>query len=130
MEWGSGASTRWFSQRVARIVSFEHDEAWLQPESVLVPLDGYAEAVRGRGPFDVAVIDGARRNDCATEVLDELAPRGVVIWDNAERPEYVSGFDALAAAGFRQIDFVGFGPVNGYRWTTSILYRVNNCFGI
>jgi len=28
IEWGSGRSTRWFAQRVARLVSVEHDAGW------------------------------------------------------------------------------------------------------
>lgn len=134
-EWGSGYSTRWLAARVKEIVAVEHDPDWYEElddaEVLFRPGgDGYVSAIRGRGPFEVVIVDGQERVACAHEVTAELADDGVVIWDNADRPDYQMGYDHLTEQGFRRIDFTGIGPVNGYVWTTAVFYRPGNCLGI
>ena len=82
------------------------------------------------GQFDVLVIDGRDRVNCARHGLAALRPGGVVIWDNSDRQEYLEGYRLLAAAGFRRLDFWGPGPLATRRWCTSIFYREGNCLGI
>lgn len=142
-EFGSGNSTLWWSQRVAQVVSREHDAAWYQRVKALVPAnvdyqhiaclpDGdYArEVLKHVGRFDLIVIDGPDRVNCARHALQALKAHGAIIWDNSDREEYAAGYSLLTQAGFRRLDFSGMGPINPQGWCTSIFYRPDNCLGI
>jgi len=72
------------------------------------------------GGFDVVVIDGVARNLCARVALECVKPGGLVVFDNAERPQYEPGHALLAAAGLVRVDFWGPGPINPYPWTTAL----------
>lgn len=140
VEWGSGQSTLWFANHVAEVVAIEHDESWFRglrdqlPSNATVLLrsrrEEYLSAVEHVEGFDLAVIDGLYRNDCASAALGTLSEQGVIVWDNADRSEYQQGFDLLMKAGFHRIDFAGIGPVNSYIWTTAVFYREDNVLGI
>ncbi|UCD63926.1 MAG: FkbM family methyltransferase [Candidatus Zixiibacteriota bacterium] len=142
-EFGSGGSTLWWSQRVARVVSCEHDSRWyelmkprLSPEVEylyydLEPGGDYSKAVcRYSREFDIILIDGRDRVNCAINSLPALKPAGVIIWDNSDRERYRQGCDHLAACGFKRLDFGGFGPISASRSCTSVFYRLGNCLGI
>jgi predicted O-methyltransferase YrrM len=141
-EYGSGNSTLWWSRRVRRVVSCEHDRDWFESMKPLLPAnveyicrpvdDGsYAAAIRERDQqFDIVVIDGSDREGCARHAVNGLSPGGVVIWDNSDRTEYAGGIDSLTHRGFRRLDFHGQGPVNPKGWCTSILYRPENCLNV
>ena len=140
-EWGAGASTRWFADRVATVRSCEHDAGWFATVTSSLPgnahvalhvvdSDGYVEEVGGGGPYDLVVVDGRRRNECAAAATAHLSERGVIVWDNSERERYQDGLKSLADLGFRQLDLVGPTPCNAGRSTTSICYRDGNCLGI
>jgi hypothetical protein len=89
-------------------------------------------ALARRRRFDIIVIDGANRNNCARHCITALERDGVVIWDNADwehrlrrRPE------PPHPGGLSKDRFRGHGPLNGYGWSTAILYRPTaNCQGI
>jgi methyltransferase family protein len=142
-EYGCGNSTLWWAKRVAQVVSVEHDSDWhrriatrVPPNVTLrhVPLERpgeYAGAlVREGRRFDVVVIDGRERVECTRHVVDGLSEGGVIVFDNAERPDYAEGYAALEAQGFRRIDFVGMAPIVVDKITTSVFYRPDNCFRI
>jgi hypothetical protein len=140
-EFGSGNSTLWWADRVATVVAVEHDHAWSAIVSPKLPAsvkyivanehDGsYERSAAGLGPFDVVVNDGTRRNECAEQIVSELAPDGVIVWDNSERAYYAGGYALLAAKGFKRIDFTGFSPVNIHPQATTVFYRPTNCLGI
>ena len=142
-EYGSGNSTRWWARRVSRVVACEHDAGWAQrlsadlPANVelmvheLKPDGAYCRAIlQTTGAFEVVVIDGRDRNNCAIHTVERLADNGVIIWDNSDRQHYQPGFDFLAERGFRAIEFAGFGPASYVPWQTSIFYKDKNCLGI
>ncbi len=143
-EYGSGQSTRWWARQVAMVHSVEDDAAWYRrvsadvPENVDLRLasssDGaYARSIGERGEiFDIVVIDGSVRNECARAALPCLAPSGVIVWDNTEDPElFRDGLEFLASNGFKQVDFFGLAPLNMDPHATAILYRPgDNCFGM
>jgi len=136
-EYGAGSSTHWWAARVEGIVSCEHDQTWADRVADSLPSNatlmrrslggGYAEAIRGLGPFDVVVVDGRDRARCAEEAVTELADNGVIVWDNTNRERYRSGMDSLTTQGFRRIDFFGFIPMGERPSITSIFYRPDNC---
>jgi hypothetical protein len=142
-EYGSGHSTLWWSGRVKKVVSYEHDSNWfatLKPripanvDYFHVPLEyggDYSKAILGfQDYFDIIVIDGRDRVQCAKNSLGALRSNGVIIWDNSDRTSYAEGYQFLADHGFKQIDFQGLGPINDYQWTTSVFYRDLNCLSL
>ena len=142
-EFGAGNSTLWWADRVEQVDSCEHDPQWYMKTLARLPknasvthhvldTDGdYCRAVEAtQRKYDIVIIDGRDRVNCAKRCVGALKPSGVVIWDNSDRPEFEVGFQILAREGFRSLDFEGLGPVNPYPWSTSILYRDENCLGI
>lgn len=140
-EYGAGNSTIWWAGKVREVVSVEHDEGWYQvlaakvPGNVrlqLEPIDGhrYAGAIDEAGPFDIVVVDGRDRVECARRAIRELADGGVIVFDNSERGKYAGALSELTRAGFRRIEFVGMAPMRARLTETSVFYRGGNCLGI
>jgi hypothetical protein len=142
-EYGCGSSTLWWAGRVNEVVACEHDFAWYQDVTRKLPVNAtihhvplvyggdYSRLVSTLGrTFDVVVIDGRDRVNCAINALTALTPAGVIIWDNSDRAEYQEGCRHLLDHGFRKIEFVGIAPIMVFKTETSIFYRPNNCFGI
>lgn len=143
-EYGSGNSTIWFSRRVNKITSIEHNKKWYSKikEKILTQPnvtylmkeiktgDYQKEILNYNKEFDIIIIDGEKRNECVVNCLNALKDNGVVIWDNSDRPDYIEGYDFLFSNGFRKIDFWGLVPINPAKVCTSVFYRDNNCFNI
>lgn len=142
-EYGSGNSTLWWAKHVKNVVACEHDSTWFaqiekkMPSNVALnfsPLDEgtqYSSFIKNyKNEFDIIVIDGRDRINCAKNSLNALTDNGVVIWDNSDRDEYNDGFKYLLSHGFRRLDFCGMGPINSYKWCTSIFYKSGNIFNI
>jgi predicted O-methyltransferase YrrM len=141
-EFGCGDGTLWWAARVREVIACEHDAAWRERIAAVAPANAtilhvpleyggdYARAARGRGPFDLVVVDGRDRVNSAIQSVDALAPGGVILWDNTDRPNYATGLAQLAALGFRRVDFEGIAPVEPIRARTSILYRDGNALGL
>ena len=138
-EYGAGNSTRWWAGKTPHVTSVEHDADWVAqltdlPDSVVLLErrldDRYVEAIRGRGPFEIVIIDGRNRVACTYESLTELSDDGIVVFDNTDRPQYQDAYDRLSSEGFRRLDFHGLGPINNSFWTTSVFYRDANCLGL
>lgn len=142
-EYGSGNSTKWFASRVASIYSVENDsDFYVEMQPQLAPIenvtyelvtleDGYSRKILDfNNEFDVIIVDGRERVECTKNTLDALAEGGVIIFDNSDRKRYQEAYDFLRENGFKQIDFVGPGPLVYAAWKTSVFYRDNNCFDI
>jgi tRNA A58 N-methylase Trm61 len=142
-EYGSGASTLWWSSRAARVVSCEHNREWFEkvsaqaPDNVQIlyqPLDppgAYAAKISGfPNQFDIVVIDGRDRVNCARTCLPALKPDGVIVWDNSDRDKYGPGYQFLLENGFHRVDFIGLAPIENNRSETSIFYRPDNCLAL
>jgi hypothetical protein len=142
-EYGSGNSTIWWSGRASKVVSCEHDRKWyFHMKSKLANNVEYLhfdlvsggdyskEILKYKDTFDIVVIDGRDRVNCARNSIPALKSNGVIIWDNSDREKYTEGYDFLIANGFRRLDFVGMGPIGSKGWCTSVFYRSNNCLCI
>ncbi len=143
-EWGTGNSTLFWSRYVKRVVSVEHDRSWYMKIKDIVPSNvilkwvklEYAgaycrEILNTDHDFDIVLIDGRDRVNCAFSAVKKLTPIGVIIWDNSERTEYREGISYLKAGGFKQIELKGL--VHGVPEAvcyTSIFYRTENIFGL
>jgi precorrin-6B methylase 2 len=129
-EWGCGNSSLFFAERARHITSVEHDEEWYRQmaasrrknqELVQVTLEEYPSAIkRFSSQFDIIIIDGQRRFDCAREAVGFLKPGGLIIVDNSDW-FYASAAFLKDKLGLIQIDFHGFSPINDYTMTTSFL---------
>ena len=142
-EYGSGNSTLWWSKRVSSLTSCEHDIGWFKSLKERLPANVeyiYRELEYGgeycrviqkhRERFDVIILDGKDRVNCAKNSLRALKDDGVVVWDDAERDNYREGYSFLAQNGFKRLDFEGFAPIAISGKLTSIFYRDTNCLGI
>jgi hypothetical protein len=139
-EYGSGASSRWWANRVEQVVSVENDLRWHELGMKLAPAnlrvlhrerDAYPRAIAEQGTtFHVVVIDGRWRAECSLIGATCLTEDGVLIWDNSERPHYAEAQAALRAKGFKQLRLKGLAPSSVALQETSILYRVGNCLDL
>ena len=68
--------------------------------------------------FDVIIIDGRWRFDCASIAMNYLNQGGFIVFDNSDW--YPESCKLLRNHKLFQIDFSGFGPINDYTWTTSV----------
>jgi len=117
LEWGAGGSTLFFSTLVKTYTSIEHDSDWyndvlkVKPLNVLlhhvpnnlprtIPTDpiqfedyiNYVDTLNKK--FDLVLIDGRARPQCAEKVIPYLSDDAVVfIHDFWQRPEYHWVFD-------------------------------------
>jgi hypothetical protein len=142
-EYSCGNSTLWWANRVKKIISCEHDKTWYERMSKIslsnvelhhIDLEyggAYCHKVSEYSQtFDVIVIDGRDRVNCAKNCLNALKIDGVIIWDNSDREAYAEGYNYLIQNGYKRLDFEGMGPINVYSWCTSIFYKDVNCFNL
>lgn len=98
VEFGSGRSTPWLSERAGSVVSLETDPEWyrrikeqVDPSVVDVRLSGsdpatYIEALSDIEHFDVALIDGIHRDQAARWALKKVSSAcGLIVIDDAHR---------------------------------------------
>lgn len=135
-EFGCGYSSLFWADRAERVISIEDNPKWFakwQEEFKRNNLDIrwrdegeiYEKAIFEDDCFyDVIVVDGKRRAECAAAAVQKLAPGGLIILDDSDRintsQEYVRAAEALKAADLIQVDFYGFCPMNCYTKTTSL----------
>ena len=135
LEYGGGESSLWWAARARKVITVEASVEWAKslreraPANLLVigpvDLEGFAEApfIEGFKKFDVIIIDGWRRLECAETSLESLSEGGILILDNSDW--HVLECEWLRSQGLTQIDFHGFGPVNDYTWCTSVFLRTH-----
>jgi len=142
-EYGCGNSTLWWATRCSLVHAVEHHSDWCKsvstsaPDNVKITYadlndgDRYVQAVLDSSlQYDVVVIDGRRRVDCAVIAVTALKNEGIIIWDNSNRSRYAEGCEKLLGLGFKRLNFVGLGPVSNNYFYTAIFYRSNNSFGL
>ena len=142
-EYGSGASTSYFSKKVQTVVSVEHDEQWFNlvkanlPNNVTLifePLNTngtYCRLIHQfNNKFDIVLIDGRDRVNCVKESISKLSERGILILDNSNRERYNEIFEWMNNKDFKQITFTGILP-GGFKYdATTVFYKSGNCLDI
>jgi hypothetical protein len=142
-EYGSGASTHYFSKKVKTVVSVEHDEHWFNlvkadlPTNVKLifePLNTngtYCRLIHQfKNTFDMVFVDGRDRVNCVKESISKLSERGIVILDNSNRERYTEIFEWMSSKDFKQITFTGILP-GGFKYdATTVFYKSGNCLEI
>ena len=137
-EFGCGFSSLFWAKRANRVISIEDNLKWFekwQKEFNEENLDIrwrdegeiYENAIFEDGnKYDVIVVDGKRRWQCAEAAVKALAKGGMIILDDSDRintsEEYVKAVDFLKKADLLQVDFYGFCPMNAYTKTTSVFF--------
>jgi predicted O-methyltransferase YrrM len=94
LEHGSGGSTLWFADRCDIVVAIEGNPDWLKAMQAKAPDNAFVYdrlVVSDANRYDLILIDGEPVEDRRQWIHDapHLAKRGgVVVLDNANRPEY------------------------------------------
>ena len=111
LEWGAGASTKWFTERGLRVTAIEHDRGWYEvcrgavhgADIRLVDVrDGYASPAIDPSDYGVFVIDGRERGACAAYVAaaiqsGKIRKGTLLIFDDSNRERYRPALDSLAS---------------------------------
>lgn len=135
-EFGCANSSLFWAKRAKQVISIEDNPSWFEKwtsEFKEPNLDirwrdegeGYYNAIfEDNEQYDVIIVDGKRRADCARTALEKMAPNGMIILDDSDRintsQEYIDAVNNLKKGNLIQIDFYGFCPMNNYTKTTSI----------
>lgn len=143
-EFGSGNSTLWWSKRVARVISCEHDAAYYESmtdnlpgnvdylhRSIVNDSSVYEDTIRDYPKqVDVVVIDGVRRTKCARNCLSALKENGVIIFDNSDYRDFKEGLAFLKASGFRALAIRGLTALQTWENETTFFYKEDNVLAI
>jgi len=110
MEYGSGMSTIWFAQRVARVVSVESNAAWFEQVGHVLEARGlrnverhmlaggdYATPPTAERQFDLILVDGERRGECVAQAISMINPGGIIYLDNSDKDSTPVGGDMRRA---------------------------------
>lgn len=135
LEYGSGNSSVYWGNIANKVISIEHNKVWYEKNKKRIKTHNeiflcekqkeYVKKIKEVDKlFDIIVIDGEWRKECAETSLDNLSESGFVILDNSDWFPETAAF--IRGKGLLQVDFHGFGPINSYTWTTSIFIR-NEC---
>jgi hypothetical protein len=134
-EYGSGNSSMFWAVMANSVTSVEIDPEWfeaickIKSDKLAIHLKQdkieYVNFIQnGNKLYDLIVIDGAYRYECAKVAVKNIADDGLIILDNSER--YPTLCAELRTHDLLQVDFFGFGPINYYTWTTSLFFK-NQC---
>ncbi|MFA5344544.1 MAG: glycosyltransferase [Kiritimatiellia bacterium] len=111
LEWGAGASTKYFTDLLARAgVPFtwdamEHDPVWASKVRAmnisgatvtLADKDSEAYLTPPKRKYDLIYVDGRNRVQCLRAARGLLAPGGAVLLHDAQRARYRPGFEGYA----------------------------------
>lgn len=140
-EFGTGYSSMYWAKRAQKVISIEDKPEWFAkfsqefsaPNWQMRYCDekqGYEDTILQDGEkYEVIVIDGKRRAECAEKAVQCLADGGMIILDDSDRVntslEYYNAIKILRQADLLQVDFYGFCPMNNYTKTTSIFFARN-----
>ncbi|MGB4400025.1 MAG: class I SAM-dependent methyltransferase [Daejeonella sp.] len=127
-EFGSGNSTIFWAKRCKKAVSIEDNKDWYEKVTPSLPANveyklvpektDYVNSINQFAEgFDIIIIDGNHRYECTVEALKKLNSDGIIILDNSDWHE--NSAKLLREADLIEVDMSGFGPINGYTWTTS-----------
>ena len=139
-EFGTGYSSAFWAKRAKNIISIEDNPIWFKKwksefkynnlQIHLCQEEMYSKAILENNQlYDVIIIDGKFRENCAQTALQRLNNGGMIILDDSDRvntsKEYIQAISTLREADLLQIDFYGFCPMNNYTKTTSLFLSRN-----
>lgn len=140
-EFGCGNSSLFWANRAQFVTSIEDNTVWYEKWKKEFHKDNldirwrdegedyYNAVFEDKKKYDVIIIDGKRRADCAQTAIKALNFGGLIILDDSDRIntslEYRNAVSALKSADLLQVDFYGFCPMNNYTKTTSLFFSRN-----
>jgi len=124
LEFGSGCSTLWLSQRVKNLVSVEHHERWYNRvkgmlecngvtnvELVYAEPENYTDVLKDYTDewFDFVFNDGlaALRNKCIEDSWSKIRKGGVMLIDNSESSHSRRGIRLIQERGAKGVRYHG-----------------------
>lgn len=130
-EYSSGYGSLWWADKGSNQYCVEHNPVWHAQISTFASQlkflglkenrQDYAGAIHGFNiPWDIIIIDGVWRVDCAAEALKAAGGDTIILLDNSDWYRDVA--EILREGGYFQTDFSGFGPINNYASTTSLFF--------
>lgn len=149
-EFGVGYSSLFWAKRALSVISVEDNDEWYQkwlnnfnePNLTLKQRDEgepYYNAISEDNiKYDIIIIDGKYRSECAKTAVQSLNAGGIIILDDSDRVntsiEYKSAIETLRQHDLIQIDFFGFCPMNNYTKTTSLFlsrdFNFKSCYEV
>lgn len=89
-EFGAGASTLWWRDKVKELVSVDSNPDWAAKSGANFARteDEYIGALGVDTKYDCIIIDGEWRNECAYVALKLIKYNGIIILDNSDRDDY------------------------------------------
>lgn len=131
-EFGCGNSSLFWGKIAKKVISIDDDEEWYikikklikNPNeiSLRISKEDYPNYInKFSDNFDIIIIDGKYRLNCAKNAVKKITPTGMIIVDNSDW--YTNTCRYLRNAGLIQIDMTGFGPINTYTWSTSFFLK-------
>lgn len=136
LEWGSGQSTLWWSERAQHVTAIERNPQWAdyvrsqikhaEKVDILQCDDESAALAVAQGLrqlFDIIVVDAQPRIAGTQASIPMLKPDGIFIVDNSDLKSLQPIQDILDDAGFGRVDYYGFSPGAYYKQCTSIYSR-------
>lgn len=151
LEYGSGASSVWFSKRCKKLISIEHDELFYsklkkikkknnlkfkyfltKPQSKIdqyrsnriknYSFKNYIFKPNTLGiKFDIIFIDGRSRIECLKNSLNLIKKKGVIVFDNSDRNEYKNYLNSI---NFKKKVFKGLCPGLPFKSETTFIFKV------
>ena len=133
-EWGSGNSSLFWAKNAKKVICVEGNRKWFdiinkrkEDNQTIIFCEkksDFVKSVVGQNKkFDIVVIDGKYRYECAKYAIKCLSKDGFIILDNSDW--YPKTANLLKNQDLIQVDFNGFGPINNYAWTTSMFFTRN-----
>lgn len=132
-EFGLGNSSLFWSSLTKKTYSVDSDPEWFtlvakqKRSNMNIYLhelkEKYTECIAQTATkkYDIIVIDGVHRLDCAKASVLHLSDDGFIVLDNSDW--FLESTKFLSEQDLLQVDFHGLGPINNYAWTTSIFFR-------
>lgn len=124
-EWGSGNSTLYFYKHAKSIRSVEDNANWYSEISKTCPdvelittKDAFVNAISGL--YDVIVVDGSYRKECAIVAMKHLKKDGFIIADDTNTRADLK--NVLDKSGLLPIHFIGAFPIGGLIETMTSFY--------
>lgn len=136
-EYGCGNSSLYWARIAKSVCSVESHKLWyahfkeIAPANLTINLrEGhteYTQSIKNSGEkYDIIIIDGTFRDECAEQALSSLRSDGLIIFDNSDRAAFKSNYSAATAllrdSGLLQVDMHGFTPLNPTTATTSFFF--------
>ncbi len=138
LEFGSGNSSLFYSKYIREVVAVEHNKEWYDSMSAQAPHNCtiiYKELEYGQDYsktatsldkiFDVIVVDGRDRANCIIHSEQYVAENGILVLDDAERPEYSDARNFLQERGYNCIEFWGIAPHYFHSKCTAVYFKGN-----